>query len=71
MTLDIYADADACAKRAAVEKVQECFDMDFDDLLGGAPQPAPAVAPALTFTVEQLEAMLAQARALEHQLEVV
>ena len=63
MTLDIYADVDPDAKKAAVSKVQDCFDVDFDDLLGGAPQPAPAAAQALTFAVEQLEAMLAQAKA--------
>ena len=63
MTLNIYADVDPDAKRAAVDKVQGCFDMDFgldeDDDPFADPQPAPA----LTFTVEQLEAMLAQAKA--------
>ncbi len=63
MTLDIYADVDPDAKKAAVSKVQDCFDVDFDDLLGGTPQPAQAATPTLTFTVEQLEAMLVQAKA--------
>ena len=63
MTLDIYDDVDPDAKKAAVSKVQDCFDVDFDDLLGGSLQPAQAAALALTFTVEQLEAMLAQRKA--------
>ena len=51
MTLDTYADVDPDAKRAAVSKVEESFDMDFGDLLGGAPaQQAPTV-PGVTFTL--------------------
>ena len=61
VTLNIYADVDAHAKKAAVSKVQDCFDMDFD-LDDGSVSQAVA-APALSFTVDQLEAMLAQARA--------
>ena len=70
MTLDTYADVDPDAKRAAVFKVEESFDMDFGDLLG-APAPAASPAPSLVFTVDQLEAMLAQARAQERQFKVV
>ena len=64
MTLNIYADVDPDAKRAAVSKVQDCFDMDFG-LDEGDPFADPVPAPALTFTVEQLEAMLAQAKPQE------
>ncbi|MGI6535115.1 MAG: tyrosine-type recombinase/integrase [Eggerthellaceae bacterium] len=64
MTLNIYADVDPDAKKAAVSKVDDCFDVDMtspmDELFGEPERPA---APALTFTVSQLEAMLAQARA--------
>lgn len=67
MTLNIYADVDPDAKKAAVSKVDGCFDVDMAaaspiecDLFGNEPTPQPA---ALTFTVDQLEAMLAQARA--------
>ena len=63
MTLDIYADVDPDAKKAAVDKVQDCFDADmtsiFDD---SAEEPAPALPSALSFTEEQLEAMLALVR---------
>lgn len=60
MTLNIYADVDPDAKKAAVSKVEDAFDMDFDMDDG---LPAQQATPALSFTVEQLEAMLAQARA--------
>ena len=63
MTLNIYADVDPDAKKAAVSKVQGCFDMDFDLDDEDDPFAGPEAAPALTFTVEQLEAMLAQAKA--------
>ena len=46
MTLNIYADVDAHAKKAAVSKVQDCFDMDFD--LDDGPAAAPA--PGISFT---------------------
>jgi integrase len=66
MTLDTYAEVDPDAKRAAVSKVEGCFD-------GGAPLPNfPSTtsgteehAGEIRFTVEQLEAMLATARAKE------
>ncbi len=61
MTLNIYADVDPDAKKAAVSKVQDCFDMDFD--MEDEPAPATPPAPGLSFTVEQLEAMLVQAKA--------
>ena len=99
MTLDIYADVDPEAKRAAVSKVEESFDAEMsghgdaimdsaigaprrrepalsfsvDQLLGANAQiAAPAAAgataapvPGVTFTVEQLEAMLAAAKRSE------
>ena len=66
MTLNIYADVDPDAKKAAVSKVEDCFDVGMDAMFGDAcaAEPAPA-APGITFTVEQLEAMLAQARRRE------
>ena len=64
MTLNIYADVDPDAKKSAVSKVQDCFDMDMDAVFGdSSSQAQPAAAPGITFTVEQLEAMLAQAKA--------
>lgn len=59
MTLDIYADVDPDAKRAAVDKVADSFDVDLDSLYD-FPQPAAAPsAGALSFSVDQLKAMLA------------
>ena len=67
MTLNIYADVDPDAKKAVVSKVNDCFDVDMTaassiecDLFGNEPAPQPQ---DLAFTVDQLEAMLAQARA--------
>lgn len=71
MTLDTYADVDPDAKRAAVSKVEESFDMDFGDAFGSPAPAQPQASPGLTFTVGQLEAMLAQARAQERQFKVV
>ena len=64
MTLDIYADVDPDAKKAAVEKVQDCFDADMSSFFEDEPDtPTQELsAPGITFSVEQLEAMLAQAR---------
>ena len=66
-TLSIYANVDPDAKKAAVSKVNDCFDVDMTatspiecDLFGNEPAPQPQ---DLTFTVDQLEAMLAQDRA--------
>jgi len=67
MTLDIYADVDPDAKKSAVSKVQDCFDMDMDAVFGDTSgQAQPQAAPGITFTVEQLEAMLAQAKAQQN-----
>jgi len=67
MTLNIYADVDPDAKKSAVSKVQDCFDMDMDAVFGDASsQTQPQATPGITFTVEQLEAMLAQAKALQN-----
>lgn len=63
MTLNIYADVDPDAKKAAVGKVQDCFDLGFDLEDEPADAPAEQGLPGITFTVEQLEAMLAQAKA--------
>ena len=63
MTLNIYADVDPDAKKAAVSKVDGAFDLDLSDAFGIPAAPAPQPAAGLTFTVEQLEAMLAQAKA--------
>ncbi|WP_283171506.1 tyrosine-type recombinase/integrase [Curtanaerobium respiraculi] len=67
MTLDIYADVDPDAKRAAVDKVADSFDVDLDSLYDF---PSPAAAPsaaagALTFSADQLRAMLAAAEEKE------
>ena len=62
MTLNTYAEVDPDAKRAAVGKIGEAFDVDLDGVLAeGLEEPAFT----LSFTVEQLEAMLAEARKLE------
>lgn len=69
MTLDIYADADPEAKRAAVSKVEESFDAEMSgygdaimDSVIGAPKRRE---PALSFSVDQLKAMLASAEEKE------
>ena len=67
MTQDIYADVDPDAKRAAVDKVADSFDVDLDSLYDF---PSSAAAPsagagALTFSVDQLKAMLAAAEEKE------
>ncbi len=69
MTPDIYADVDPDAKAAAVSKVEDSFDLDgygparIPDEGPGRPPKAPE--PAISFTVGQLEAMLAAAKARE------
>ena len=63
MTLNTYAEVDPEAKRAAVSKVSEAFDVDdtlFDDRSPFGPPSQPGI--NFSFTVEQLEAMLAQAK---------
>ena len=63
MTLDIYADVDPDAKKAAVDKVQDCFDADMSSFFGDEPdEPSTQAMPAISFTEEQLEAMLTQLR---------
>ena len=62
MTLNTYAEVDPDAKRAAVDKIGEAFDVDLDGVLAKELE-EPAF--TLSFTVEQLEAMLAQARQKE------
>ena len=61
MTLNTYAEVDPDAKRAAVSKVDESFDID---LTGIFKEPEP---PAFTleFTADQLRAMLAEAERRE------
>ena len=61
MTLNTYAEVDPDAKRAAVDKVGEAFDIDLDGIFAEADEPALT----LTFTVEQLRAMLAEAERRE------
>ena len=67
MTLDIYADVDPDAKRAAVDKVADSFDVDLDSLYDfPSPTGAPSASTgALTFSVDQLKAMLAAAEEKE------
>ena len=67
MTLDIYADVDPEAKQAALDKVDESFDFDMSGIGLDMPlDPQPAAAPTgITFTVDQLKAMLAAAEAKE------
>lgn len=69
VTLDIYADVAPEAKRDSLKKMKACFDLDMDGLFG-EPEADPHALPAsgvrgLTFTVEQLELMLAEARRRE------
>lgn len=59
MTLNTYAEVDPDAKRAALGKIGEAFDADLDGVLAGELE-EPAF--TMSFTVEQLEAMLAQAK---------
>ena len=66
-TLNTYAEVDPDAKRAAADKIEESFDIDLTSVfgnIGAKPDPQPG---ALTFTVEQLELMLAEARRLERE----
>ena len=68
MTLDTYADVDPDAKKAAVSKVAEAFDVDMSfpaDEPGRDDAAGVACASGLTFTVEQLRAMLAEAERRE------
>lgn len=60
-TLNTYAEADPDAKRTALGKIQDAFDIEQSDIFK-LPE-KPALIP--TFTVAQLEAMLAEARKRE------
>ena len=51
MTLNTYADVDPDAKRAAVSKVEDAFDIDMSKIIDeamGEPEPSPA----LVFTAD-------------------
>ena len=63
MTLNTYAEVDPDAKLAAVDKIGEGFDMDLDIAL---PRKLAEPAFTLSFTVEQLAGMLAEARRREN-----
>ncbi|MDO4890017.1 MAG: tyrosine-type recombinase/integrase [Coriobacteriaceae bacterium] len=66
MTLDIYADVDPDAKRAAVANVEGAFDADLSLPVQQTAQQLPAPQGAgLVFTAEQLRAMLAEAERRE------
>lgn len=71
MTLDIYADVDPEAKQAALDKVDESFDLDMSVMSMGFDMPGepqqPTAPAGITFTVEQLKAMLAAAEEKEAQ----
>ena len=65
MTLNTYADVDPDAKQRAVGNIEDSFDIDMDGFFGADPLCAPVPKPHVSgviFTVEQLEAMLAEAR---------
>ncbi|MBQ9041307.1 MAG: site-specific integrase [Eggerthellaceae bacterium] len=62
MTLNTYAEVDPDAKRAAVGKIGEAFDMDLDGVFAEELE-EPAF--TMAFTVEQLRAMLAEAERRE------
>ena len=68
MTLDIYADVDPETKIVAVSKVEGAFGLDMDRIVETEPTttapPDPGVV-GITFTVGQLEAMLATTKAKE------
>ena len=62
MTLNTYAEVDPDAKRAAIGKIGDAFDMDLDGVFAEELE-EPAF--TMAFTVEQLEAMLAEAKRRE------
>lgn len=66
MTLNIYADVDPDAKMAAVSKVEESFNDLFAEPLDTEVTGEPSV-PAITFTADQLRAMLAEAERREEE----
>lgn len=64
MTLDVYADVAPEAKRDSLDKMKTCFDVDMDGVFGDLDpkrdEPHASGIVGLTFTVEQLELMLAE-----------
>ena len=62
MTLNTYAEVDPDAKLSTVDKIGEGFDMDLDIALPRKPE-TPTF--TMSFTVEQLEGMLAKTRRRE------
>ena len=62
MTLNTYAEVDPEAKRAAVDKFDEAFDLDLNGPFAEEPGPS---AFTMSFTVEQLEVMLAETKQKE------
>ena len=62
MTLNTYAEVDPDAKRAAVGKIGDAFDMDLDGVFAEELE-EPAF--TMSFTVEQLRSMLAEAERRE------
>ena len=67
MTLNTYAEVDPDAKRAAVGKIGEAFDADLDGVFAEELE-EPAF--TMSFTVAQLEGMLAEARKRESAGEI-
>ncbi|MBQ9002253.1 MAG: site-specific integrase [Eggerthellaceae bacterium] len=65
MTLDIYADVDPDAKKAALSKVEDSFDFEskyFDGAMEWHPPQPEGASASIEFTEEQLLAMLAAVR---------
>jgi len=59
MTLNTYAEVDPDATRAAADKLGEAFDIDLDGVFA---KEAERPALGFSFTIEQLEFMLAEAK---------
>ena len=69
-TLNTYADVDPDAKRAAVSKVEDAFDVDMSSIVGKTVEEEPTLPSAqlgLLFTADQLEVMLGEARKRERE----
>ena len=70
MTLNTYADVDPDAKRAAVSRVEDAFDVDMSSIIGKTVEEEPTPPSAqlgLLFTADQLEVMLVEARKRERE----
>ena len=65
MTLNTYAEVDPDAKRAAVSKIGEAFDMDLDGVFADQFEELEEPAFTMSFSVEQLRAMLVEAERRE------